>query len=75
MCEVFCGAGRVSSEMDERGPAALTEREAYFESLQLWMHRAQLQRGLAACFPYYMMSFAGPGGDSGSRPPSDRDGR
>ncbi|KAM3967757.1 protein FAM8A1 [Aphomia sociella] len=56
--------GETSGEAQERGgegdaPPALSEREAYFQALRLWIQQAQMYQNLSTCFPYYMMTFQG----------------
>lgn len=38
---------------------AVSEREAYFQALRLWIQQAQMYQNLSTCFPYYMMTFQG----------------
>ncbi|KAJ8735830.1 hypothetical protein PYW07_007450 [Mythimna separata] len=37
----------------------VSEREAYFQALRLWIQQAQMYQNLSTCFPYYMMTFQG----------------
>ncbi|KAI8438907.1 hypothetical protein MSG28_011236 [Choristoneura fumiferana] len=38
----------------------LSEREAYFVALRVWIQQARTYQNLSSCFPYYMMGFRGP---------------
>lgn len=38
---------------------AVSEREAYFQALRIWIQQAQMYHNLSSCFPYYMMTFQG----------------
>lgn len=49
------GDGRDESE----AAAVVSEREAYFQALRLWIQQAQMYQNLSTCFPYYMMTFQG----------------
>lgn len=40
-------------------PPVVSEREAYFQALRLWIQQAQMYQNLSTCFPYYMMTFQG----------------
>ncbi|XP_028170961.1 protein FAM8A1 [Ostrinia nubilalis] len=40
-------------------PPQVSEREAYFQALRLWIQQAQLHQNISTCFPYYMMTFQG----------------
>lgn len=40
-------------------PPVMSEREAYFQALRLWIQQAQLYQNISTCFPYYMMTFQG----------------
>ncbi|XP_053618312.1 protein FAM8A1 [Plodia interpunctella] len=56
--------GETSGEGPERrgegdAPPTVSEREAYFQALRLWMQQAQMFQNLSTCFPYYMMTFQG----------------
>ncbi|XP_013183920.2 protein FAM8A1 [Amyelois transitella] len=56
--------GEPSGEGSERrgegdAPPAVSEREAYFQALRLWIQQAQMFQNLSTCFPYYMMTFQG----------------
>lgn len=51
-------AANTSREGQGDSPA-MSEREAYFQALQLWIQQAQMYQNLSTCFPYYMMSFQG----------------
>lgn len=50
-------------ERQDRGAdgdgTAVSEREAYFQALRLWIQQAQIYQNLSTCFPYYMMTFQG----------------
>lgn len=52
-----------SEERQDRGAdgdgTAVSEREAYFQALRLWIQQAQIYQNLSTCFPYYMMTFQG----------------
>lgn len=52
-------AENASREGHDDGPPAVSEREAYFQALQLWIQQAQMYQNLSTCFPYYMMTFQG----------------
>lgn len=56
------GAGP-SEGAERRGegdaPPVVSEREAYFQALRLWIQQAQMYQNLSTCFPYYMMTFQG----------------
>ncbi|KOB77561.1 Protein FAM8A1 [Operophtera brumata] len=41
------------------GPPVVSEREEYFQALQLWIQLAQMYQNLSTCFPYYMMTVQG----------------
>ncbi|XP_030022156.1 protein FAM8A1 [Manduca sexta] len=41
------------------GSPVVSEREAYFQALRLWIQQAQMYQNLSTCFPYYMMTFQG----------------
>ncbi|XP_026758949.2 protein FAM8A1 [Galleria mellonella] len=56
--------GQLSEGIPERGgqgdaPPTVSEREAYFQALRLWIQQAQMYQNLSTCFPYYMMTFQG----------------
>lgn len=55
--------GGPSEERQDRGAdgdgTAVSEREAYFQALRLWIQQAQIYQNLSTCFPYYMMTFQG----------------
>lgn len=38
------------------GPPVVSDREAYFQALRLWIH---MNKSISNCFPYYLMSFQG----------------
>ncbi|XP_059051150.1 protein FAM8A1 [Achroia grisella] len=40
-------------------PPTVSEREAYFQALRLWIQQAQIYQNISTCFPYYMMTFQG----------------
>lgn len=40
-------------------PPPLSEREAYFVALRVWIQQARMYQNLSSCFPYYMMGFRG----------------
>lgn len=44
---------------DGDAPPQVSEREAYFQALRLWIQQAQLHQNISTCFPYYMMTFQG----------------
>ncbi|XP_026319590.1 uncharacterized protein LOC113230072 [Hyposmocoma kahamanoa] len=52
-----------TEERQDRGAdgdgTAVSEREAYFQALRLWIQQAQIYQNLSTCFPYYMMTFQG----------------
>lgn len=37
----------------------VSEREAYFQALRLWIQQAQMYQNISTCFPFYMMTFQG----------------
>ncbi|CAG4977382.1 unnamed protein product [Parnassius apollo] len=56
--------GATSRENDESradGDTAVgvSDREAYFQALRLWIQQAQMYQNFSTCFPYYMMTFQG----------------
>ncbi|KAJ0182296.1 hypothetical protein K1T71_001665 [Dendrolimus kikuchii] len=50
-----------SSSRDGAGdtPPVVSEREAYFQALRLWIQQAQIYQNISTCFPYYVMTFQG----------------
>lgn len=50
-----------ASDVRAEGDTAptISEREAYFQALRLWIQQAQMYQNLSTCFPYYMMTFQG----------------
>lgn len=61
--ERLVDVGGPSEERQDRGAdgdgTAVSEREAYFQALRLWIQQAQIYQNLSTCFPYYMMTFQG----------------
>ena len=58
------GAGPVEgpeirADGDAPPTVPVSEREAYFQALRLWIQQAQMYQNLSTCFPYYMMTFQG----------------
>ncbi|CAH2050837.1 unnamed protein product, partial [Iphiclides podalirius] len=52
---------RENSDARAEGDAfdAVSDREAYFQALRLWIQQAQMYQNISTCFPYYMMTFQG----------------
>lgn len=44
---------------DNNAAPVVSEREAYFQALRLWIQQAQMYQNISTCFPYYMMTFQG----------------
>lgn len=49
----------IRGDGDAPPTAPVSEREAYFQALRLWIQQAQMYQNLSTCFPYYMMTFQG----------------
>lgn len=47
------------SKVEADSSVAISDREAYFQALRMWIQQAQMYQNISTCFPYYMMTFQG----------------
>ncbi|KAL4716897.1 hypothetical protein ACJJTC_012708 [Scirpophaga incertulas] len=61
MTDVNSGQSEEVPEAGREGGQAtvLSEREAYFQALRLWIQQSQMYQNICTCLPYYMMTFQG----------------
>ncbi|XP_068626790.1 protein FAM8A1 [Battus philenor] len=52
-------ASRENGTRGEGDAPTVSDREAYFQALRMWIQQAQMYQNISTCFPYYMMTFQG----------------